>query len=201
MSECQNLDVRDLLPALARGELEGSQLVAVEAHLATCATCRAELAVITEARTVMHVTPSVDTARIAEAVVRAARVRRDATADVVRARRRSRIAPPSRRVWLAAASVVAVAGAALLATIADREPTVTGVTAPVAQVDQPAPTTPIATPPVDPGRPARGEIVMGGGVSDLADADLEALLSELEGLDAELEIEPAALGPLLEGDV
>jgi hypothetical protein len=42
---------------------------------------------------------------------------------------------------------------------------------------------------------------VGGGLSDLADADLESLLRALDGLDAQLDVEPAPLLPLVEGEV
>jgi hypothetical protein len=42
---------------------------------------------------------------------------------------------------------------------------------------------------------------MGGGVSDLADADLESLLDVLDDVDTELDVEPAVVLPVLEGDV
>jgi hypothetical protein len=42
---------------------------------------------------------------------------------------------------------------------------------------------------------------MGGGVSDLADADLESLLQALDDVDTQLDVEPAVLLPVMEGDV
>ncbi|MGQ0712914.1 MAG: anti-sigma factor family protein [Gemmatimonadaceae bacterium] len=204
MTECQKLEVRELLPELAAGDLEGSQLVGVEAHLATCASCRAEVALLREARAVMHAVPAVSTARIADAVARSARVRREATATVAGAHRRrpSRVPAPARRIWLAAAAVAVVAVAGVLSTGVIRD-SLTDTPAPVAQIDAPAPVTaPVAAAvSPDPARPARAEIVMGGGVSDLADVDLESLLGVLEGLDAQFDVEPTTLIPLLEGDV
>jgi hypothetical protein len=43
--------------------------------------------------------------------------------------------------------------------------------------------------------------MMAGGVADLADAELESLLKVLEDVDTELDVEPAVLLPVLEGDV
>ena len=200
MSECKNLEVRDLLPALARGELKGSERVAVEEHLATCAACRAELELVRDLATALRNGPAIDTARIAQAVVRTAHERREAPISLDAVRRR-RVAP--RRVWLAAASLIAVAGAGALAVVATRDEVRQGPTPEVARSDTPAVVQPPRSEPprVEP-RPATGtELVMGGGVSDLADADLESLLGVLEGLDAEIDVEPAVLLPLLEGDV
>jgi anti-sigma factor RsiW len=200
MSECKNLEVRDLLPALVRCELKSSERAAVEDHLAVCADCRAELAVVGDLASVLRSTPAIDTARIAQAVVRAARERRAAPISLDAARRR-RAMP--RRAWLAAASLIAVAGAGALAVVASRNEVRQEPAAEVARNDTPAVVQPARSEPVRVGpRPASGtELVMGGGVSDLADADLESLLGVLEGLDAEIDVEPAVLLPLLEGDV
>jgi hypothetical protein len=74
----------------------------------------------------------------------------------------------------------------------------------VAQVERPstpAPATPASTQPAT-SRPAgRAELVMVGGVAELAEAELESLLQALEDVDTELDVEPAVLLPVLEGDV
>lgn len=203
MTECTNLEWRDQLPEYVRGALTGPALVAMERHLAECASCRAELAVVRNAHAILSVTPRVDASRIAAAVVRSATTRRDATRAVAQARRRRAWASaPSRRMWLAAASLVAVAGAAVLATRSDR-PSLPAV---VVQGDEPTRPAPRGTAPSAPAqpaaRPARGnELSVGGGLTDLADAELESLLRELDGLDAQFEVEPANLLPVLEGDV
>ena len=206
MSDCTNLEMRDALPDVARGALGGASLVAVESHLATCASCRAELAIVRTAHAALSRTPSVDTARIVAAVARSSAVRRDATAAVAQARRRraSRFATPTRRAWLAAASVVAIVGAAILGSTMDREPGSGGLPPVVVQTEEPVRAAPDPLEPTDPTPPRsapRVELVMGGGVSDLADADLESLLDVLDDVDAELDVEPAVLLPVLEGDV
>lgn len=206
MSDCTNLEMRDLLPDLARGALSGSSLVAIEAHVATCSGCRDELALVRKALGVLGATPSVDTARIVAAVARSTAVRRDAAAAVAQTRRRraSTFATPGRRAWLAAASVVAIVSAAVLASNGDRRPESANVTPVVVQAENPATSLPVAsepTGPTTPGPAARVELVMGGGVSDLADADLESLLEVLDDVDAELDVEPTVLSPVLEGDV
>ena len=199
MSECKNLEVRDLLPDLARGELKSSERVAVEEHLATCAECRAELELVRDLASVLRSAPTIDTARIAQVLVRTAREQRAApiSLDAVRRRR----AMP-RRAWLAAASLIAVAGAGALAVVATRDEVRQAPAPEVARSDTPAVVPPRSEPPRVEPRPATGtELVMGGGVSDLADTDLESLLGVLEGLDVEIDVEPAVLLPLLEGDV
>jgi hypothetical protein len=61
--------------------------------------------------------------------------------------------------------------------------------------------TPNASAPPSTRHQENAELVVGGGVADLADADLEALLAMLDGLDAQIDVEPAALPVLLEGEV
>ena len=208
MTECPNLEMRDQLPDYVRGTLTGPSLIALERHLAECASCRAEQAVVRNAHAILGMTPRIDASRIAAAVVRSAATRRDATRAVVQARRRRAwAAAPSRRMWLAAASLVAVAGAAVLATRSDRPASVADSSpAVVVQVDSPTRPSPSGTTPGAPVQPTvaptrNSELSVGGGLTDLADAELESLLRELEGLDAQFEVEPANLLPVLEGDV
>jgi hypothetical protein len=107
-------------------------------------------------------------------------------------------------VWLAAASIVAAVGVSVIASNTTRSPVEPGPAPTVAQVEQPStpgPTTPEPTPPAAPRSTGRAELVMAGGVSDLADADLESLLQVLDDVDTELDVEPAVLSPVLEGDV
>ena len=206
MSDCTNLDLRDLLPDFARGALTGPSRVALDAHLATCAACRAELEVVRKAHAALSAAPPVDTARIAAAVTRATALRREATTSVAQARRRRAwgSGAPARRAWLAAASVAAIAAAVLLASNLRRDPASLGGAPVVVQSDEPAAPTPVASEPTRPATPRPipdAELVMGGGVSDLADADLESLLEVLQQVDTALDVEPAVLSPVLEGDV
>ena len=151
MSAC-NLETRDLLHDVARGTLTGPALVAVEEHLATCASCRAELALVRRALASLSAAPPVNTPRIAATA--------SARAQLVTAR--------PQRVWLAAASVVAVVGAALLATSLARHPGSSELPPVVIEFEEPD--TPIpprreTTEPVraTPRALARAELVGGGG--------------------------------------
>lgn len=206
MSDCINVEMRDLLPDLARGALTGPSRVALDAHLATCAACRAELEVVRKAHAALSAAPPVDSARIAAAVTRATALRREATTSVAQARRRRAwgSGAPARRAWLAAASVAAIAAAALLASNLRRDPALPGDAPVVVQGEAPAAPTPVGSEPTRPVTPrpiSDAELVMGGGVSDLADADLESLLDVLQQVDTALDVEPAVLSPVLEGDV
>jgi anti-sigma factor RsiW len=187
MTECTNLEMRDLLPDYARGALTGPPVMAVEQHLASCASCRAELAVVRSALAALGNAPRVDTARIVAAVGQSRRTRHRVT----------------RRVWLAAASIVAIAGAAVLARSVARDPGSAGLPPVVIAVSDSPAATPVTPTPSEPVRaaPHPTEIVVGGGVADLADADLESLLGMLDDLDAQIDVEPSALPVLLEGEV
>lgn len=205
MSECTKLEMRDLLPDVARGALIAASSVELEDHLATCAECRAELRLLRDARAVLSTTRSVDAPRIVAAIGRSSAIRRDATAAVgeVRRRRTWSVTTPSRRVWLAAASIAAVIGAAVLASGRMGAPGSPDLPPVLVEAEQPHVPTPSGAQPTGPvtERPTKHELVMGGGVSDLADADLESLLQALDDVDTQLDVEPAVVMPVLEGDV
>ena len=188
MTDCTNLEMRDLLPDYARGALTGAPVMAVEQHLASCGSCRAELAVVRSALAALGDVPRVDTARIVAAVGQSRRTRQRVT----------------RRVWLAAASIVAIAGAAVLARSVARDPGSPDLPPVIVAVtDSPAatPVTPTPSGPVRTAAHPTTELVVGGGVADLADADLESLLGMLDDLDAQIDVEPSAVPVLLEGEV
>jgi anti-sigma factor RsiW len=188
MSDCTNLEIRDLLPDLARGTLSGQTLVAAEQHLATCASCRAELALVQRTRQLLGAAPSVDTSRIAAAVIASAR------------RPVPSISAPSRRAWLLAASVAVIAAAAALVASLARSPGSSQLPPVVMEMpDSVEPRDSVINP--TPAAPTHAELVVGSGLSELGDADLESLLRTLDGLDTQIDVEPAPLLPLLEGEV
>jgi anti-sigma factor RsiW len=206
MNDCPNADVRDLLPELVNDRLGASARADVEAHLATCADCRAEVEVLRGMRATFGQVPSIDVARIAAAI------------PPYRA--------PVRRVWVgwraAAAITVLVAGGSsvvlLNRTPAAPEPVV--VLAPVPRV-APAvadsipvvasPTTSVPSA-VDSSAPAATsvprpdavsiaggrELAMAGSLVDLSDRELDALLRDIESLDAlpTTEVDAAIISPM-----
>ena len=97
MRECSNAAMRDLLPDVVHGTLGAAQRAEVEAHVAACEACRAELALLQRIRAAVPV-PSVDTAAIARAL------------PAYQPSRSKRVAPLLR----IAAGLVLVAGAASL---------------------------------------------------------------------------------------
>jgi anti-sigma factor RsiW len=65
MTDCHNETMRDLLPLRAHDALDGAEATAVRVHLASCASCEAELRTITAAAVLFAATtPRIDTAAI-----------------------------------------------------------------------------------------------------------------------------------------
>jgi anti-sigma factor RsiW len=69
MRDCANAEVRDRLPELVHGLLEGPERAGVESHVAECPDCAAEAALIRRAAGVIALgTPHVNATRIAAAL-------------------------------------------------------------------------------------------------------------------------------------
>ncbi|MDF1503529.1 zf-HC2 domain-containing protein, partial [Roseisolibacter sp. H3M3-2] len=81
--ECADEEMRDALPGLAHGRLAAPERRAVEAHLAACASCTAELAVLRDLRGALVTgAPALDLERLAAGVIAGTR-RPAADPDVV----------------------------------------------------------------------------------------------------------------------
>ena len=213
MNDCPNADVRDLLPDLLHERLDAASRAMVEAHVAGCTDCAAELELLRQVRG-MRRTPRVDVASIVASV------------PAYRA--------PARRSWVgwrvAAAITVIVAGASSVAVLQRRLPpsprvvtypipasaapslppaspvTTTEVasggpkSAPTARIDDSMPVTPPAPAehvPIASG--AVRELAMGGGaLGDLDDHELTSLLRDIESLDAvpSVEVESTPMSPI-----
>jgi anti-sigma factor RsiW len=169
MSDCVNVEIRELLPEYLLGRLVPSEVDRVRSHLTGCEDCTAELATLTMVRRVFSIAPPVDTATIVRALPRPGR-RVNSRHFVA-----WRIAAAISFISLGGVSLVvarsffrgenafsqvdSTAGAATVLTGADGTPLV------VAQAEPPA-------------------ISFGGGVGDLATEDLEALIGSIESLEA-----------------
>lgn len=196
MIDCPNAEMRDRLPDLLHERLDVSTRAAVMAHVENCAACSAELVLLREARVALSSgVRSVDAAAIARAVV--ARVPVPA------------LSTTRRRTWVdwriaAAVAFVAVGGASFVAlravrqqsTIAPKTETTLAVTPPVVVAPPVGATTSAGAPPVRHQTPEsvtvaqRAELSAAGGMSDLSDSELKALLNDLEKMDAVPPIEP-----------
>ena len=180
MSECTNGEMRDLLPELVNGRLDEDLQLAVEAHVAGCAECAAEVTLLRSLRSELMSAPAIDTQRIAAAVL----------AQTAASPRRG----PARRgtPWR-----IAIAAAALVAVGAIGYAVVTrGRAAPVSVAPAPR-TAPAPTPPqqVAVAAPGAGPTGESGGVldnlSDLSDDDVRTLTASLDGMSAVPDVEPA----------
>ncbi|MEP7002250.1 MAG: zf-HC2 domain-containing protein [bacterium] len=214
MTDCPNADVRDLLPDLVHGRLDAESRALVETHVAACADCKAEVALLRDLRASLRRSPRVDTAAIAAAV------------PAYRA--------PSRRAWVgwrtAAAITLLVAGGSSVVvmrrtnsvrveqtTIAStpvlpspavnpvdgRGPLAPGASvsrAPEAASASPAPRVTASTAVIAHAPGAEGrELAMGGGsLNDLNDQELTSLLKDIEALDAvpSVEVDNLPLAPI-----
>lgn len=198
MTDCPDAEMRDLLPDVVHGSLDAGARARVEAHLVTCATCRAELALLRSVHGSLSRPIALDLERIAQALPSAAAARPRATMPVQ---------------WRRAAAI-AIAAIGLTALALTQSFRNTDTTSESSSVVQAEPSTPAATsptvavapsPPRAPGGPlhsggvgtpvaVRG-LSLAGGVAGLEDAELEILLSELDSFDAVTEAEPVELAP------
>lgn len=202
MNDCQNGDVRDLLPEYVHGTLSGADRAAVTEHLRMCADCTAEADLIATASRAFSV-PAIDVERIVKALPSAPR--------------------GAKRVWFATGAWRAAAAIGLIAlgaysvvavrarfstsrqeTAAASAPATGTTTAATSSRAVPAidsPARAIATA-ATPGTRAQG-ISFGGGLSDLTDAQLDTLLGELDALDSLPSAEPEShltpIVPLADG--
>ena len=203
MSECTNSEVRELLPLLASGGHVPSS-AAVEAHVAACEACREELELLRAARRALLRSPTMDSARIARAVPAYARTAQSDPAVIpIDSRRRKA------RAWriAAAALIVVASGTALALRQAGddrREPTVIasgdsggsvigGATGPFAASNTVSP----SAADVESGMltsvlkdDASTQMTFGGGLADLSEEELVALLAALDDEDVLTPEEP-----------
>jgi len=215
MIDCPNGDVRDLLPDYLHDRLESSARMSVEQHLAGCAACREELALLRDLRGTLQHAPRIDVAAVAAAI--------------------PAYRPAARKGWAsgwrvaAAITAIAVGGAsiAVLSRMQRHEqiagapvtvppnlapyvgPTENPATTPQPMpAPQPAPVVAGATPSVthpEPSvkpapAPSGQELAMAGGtIADLSDGELSDLLGDIESLDAVPSTEVESTESLLTG--
>jgi len=170
MNDCPNAEIRDLLCDAIHGTLTDGDRRRVDEHVATCADCRAELALLQRARTVLdRRTPAVDAARIAAAIPP-----RRATARALRF-----------STWRVAASIAVMAvGAASLSLARSQIGNRDGAGIGESAVSSAA------------GPQDAQMLSFSGRLSMLNDADLEQLLADIDDFDGGTPAEPAAVLPV-----
>lgn len=217
MTDCQRGDVRDLLPDLLHDRLDAATRAEVERHVARCAACTGELALLRAMRGALTRAPRVDAARIAAAIGSAGVAPGAPPVPVADVRHGARW-----RRWRAVAGIAAAALAVATWAVArggrhgrqplatDSGPGVTiartpargsgGASEPGRSAPSPAPgggaVAPRSGALVPPSLPRqvaqlpRG-LTVDGGVSDLTDGDVKELLQSIDRLDALPDAEPA----------
>jgi anti-sigma factor RsiW len=178
MTDCPNGEIRDQLPDYVHGRLDAGERARVAAHVATCAACAAEVALLeTTRRLQTAAAPRIDTARIARALP-------SPPVRVARRRASSRLAS-----WRIAAAIATVAiGGASIAVIR-------GITTPAG--DRMPSAQPVAV--VAPAEPTESSVALpdAGHLSDLSDDDVESLLNDIEHFDGVPDADPQPAVPTL----
>ena len=191
MNDCQNAAMRDQLPDLLHDRLDASARPAVEAHVEGCVDCRAELELLRDARGILVArTPHVDTAWVVGALPRASQ--------------RPMRSTTHRRTWadwrIAAAVTVLAAGGGSMAVLhrgsasrsavpAVTTPATTPVVASTPNSGAAAPTPMPATAVAATGDAVSG-LTMTGRLEELSDDQLQALLDQVNALQAVPVTEP-----------
>lgn len=193
MSDCEDGAFRDRLPDLMHGRLAPLERARIEAHVASCDECAAELELLRAARGAYSHVPAIDTSRIAAAVVR--RTRR----------------VPARAVWqrpawriAAAIAVISVGGlslaiarsgvggatdSTLVAAARDSGPGALAAETTGAGDDaRTLARSPVATPVT---------LTFGGGLADLSDDELRALIASVDRVEATPPEEPEQGAPAM----
>ncbi|HEX6059267.1 MAG TPA: zf-HC2 domain-containing protein [Gemmatimonadaceae bacterium] len=178
MTDCPNAGMREMLPLLAAGRLDDEERRTIEAHLRTCADCRAELALVERVRATTARMPAVEVARVAAAVRGASRATRQLPSRATTWRR-----------WRVSAAAAAAVVLALLAydgrTAGD--PVTPGTTA--------AAPAGAASGGVGAGVSTEEGLSFGGGLADLSTDELEQLVASLDDIDLLPSADPRPVAP------
>lgn len=181
MNDCVNAEMRDRLPELLHDRLSANVRAELVAHVDACADCREELELLRALRSVLAPPlPRVDVGSIVSALPKA-------PSQTLR--------PRSRRTWadwrIAAAITVLAVGGSSVALI-NRTPQVASVPIGAATPTADSPSTPALVQTVRPNTTSdtnqdsepSGGLGMSGHLADLDDAQLQALINEIENMKA-----------------
>jgi anti-sigma factor RsiW len=207
MFDCANVEMRELLPELAAGTLDAATRARVDEHVASCTECASELETLRAVRGAYATAPAIDVSRVVAALPK------PAVASVI-----GRGPAPAKR-WLdwriaAALTMITVGGLSIALSRRGHDASRDGSKPPqVAIIDSLADSVRGVVPPApNPGGAARvdtggsrppkprptarpkAQLAFGGGVDDLDDALLRALMGALD------EIDRAPIAPSAEPD-
>ena len=194
MNDCMNAEVRDALPDLLHGRLGALDTATMNAHVESCADCRAELELMREARSSTRMAPPIDVARIAAAIPPYGAVK------VVPTQPRDSIFERIGVLRIAiAAAFIAVGGWALSGGM-QNNPTVvrqSASTAVTPGVSGPggAPNSKSTESVISPAAAETqvADLSLVGSTADLSDSDLEQLVAELDGIETLPSEEPQTI--------
>lgn len=172
MSDCLNVEIRELLPEFLHGRLSPSARQRVEAHLAECQDCTSELALLRSVRAAFDRVPALDSAAIVRALP-----------HPTRRAGRNRWGHRTALRIAAAVSFISLGGISLAVARS-----FFGSTPTIMQVD----TAMRASLPGDTGESTAlvststtaPVISFAGGVGDLGADDIEALITDIESIEA-----------------
>jgi len=176
MIDCPDVEIRELLPEYLNGTLGEARRAAVEAHLASCPECRAELTTIRLVREAYGATKvRVDVPSIVAALPRPSRIRA--------------VPKPVRRSWVRSHAFQLAAAISFVA--------LGGVSLTVARSffggETPVDSALVSTRGTGAATEVLPAISFAGGVSDLGDDELETLLNSIESIEALPVAEPATV--------
>ena len=193
MFDCANVEMRELLPELVAGALDAATRARVEQHVASCAECASELETLRLVRSAYASAPAVDARRIVAALPKPAPS--------------ARVVPTPRPVrrwmdWRVAAALTMISVGGLSLAVARRStsrPDVPDSVFVASQQDTTRYRSPVASPTDSHTRadtnkrgapPVRGvgastkaQLAFAGGVEDMDDASIKALLGALDEMD------------------
>lgn len=162
MNNCADREIREMLPDLLHRTLRSEDRERVELHVATCETCREDLAVLRAVKDAAVFAPAIDVGQIVS------RIPPYAPIPAIRAPARSRVT-----TWLVAATaaVLVVGGGSLLLNGTSEPQKAVAVVGPAAVA--PAHT-----------------FALAADVASLSDGDLVQLMNEMDDFDALPAVEP-----------
>ena len=186
MNECIEPDLQEMLPDLLHRTLDARATARVETHLAGCASCTQELAVLRMVAEAAVFAPSVDVDRIVRQIPPYKSI-----APVAQAPARTRIVS-----WLVAASLLVVAaGGGSLLMVQQKSPATRVAERSLPAVSVTVPETSVAMAPAPVAQPAHA-LTIAAGVDGLSDGDLRQLMNDMDSFDALPSAEPEPVIPV-----
>ena len=178
MNECIDRDIQEMLPDLLHRTLRSEERERIEFHLATCDSCREELAVLRTVKSAAVFSPAIDVGQIVRQIPPYQRIM-----PAVEAPARNRVAR-----WLVAATMaLLVVGGGSAVLNRQARPGIGSRT-----VDSVASASPAAVAETALVSAPSRNLTLAADVASLTDGDLVQLMNELESFDAlpTSEVEP-----------